>query len=279
MLLRSVFAIGRRFVTCAAVAFLFTGCGGATPQAANPYTFSIRDAGFDSLVTDSKTVVLFDGGLLSASTSQALLVVQLAPVPSSLTFITWTSDNPSIAVSTTLPGPGNYPPAVAGEIYASIAHYGTATVTAHAGAPVNESAQIKVYAYPSVSLGCNYGDTPAYAFDSGAKPNGLQSDLYATDESDVLSSVDPCYGTPFLTAPKTGLVFHYPYGGVIIPGGLQTFTTIAASQWSDAGTQAPGSIADNIGIAIFKTRGGRIVKALVPSGPYEVAGPDGTFAY
>lgn len=150
--------------------------------------------------------------------------------------------------------------------------FGKSVVTATVG---SRSATIPVYTYASLALRCQFRYQAAYSFDPGSGPTGLTSDLYATEAVDSGDLLDPCSKTVFVTGVSA---VHFPYGGVVVPGNFGTFSSIAASQWSNTATQLPESAIDN-GVLLFKTKAGRIVKAMLPLGPYEVSDANGTFPY
>jgi hypothetical protein len=126
-------------------------------------------------------------------------------------------------------------------------------------------------------FGCRFRYNDAYSFDPGASPSGTSSDLYATIGSDQLGQLDPCrFDTEFQTAPGTPEQWHAPYGGVFLANvPLAEFPGVQASQWQNAATQ----FTPQNGVLLFKTKGGLIVKAMLPIGPYEVSNSSGTFPY
>ena len=107
--------------------------------------------------------------------------------------------------------------------------------------------------------------------------NWTGADLYDTFPSDQLGPLDPCLNSPLATPANTPEVWHAPYGGVLLPAvSLQAFTAVSVSQWQNAGTSfAPSASA----LLLLKTKEGRIVKVLLPIGPYEASSPGGPFPY
>jgi hypothetical protein len=119
---------------------------------------------------------------------------------------------------------------------------------------------------------------PAFNFDGGSsRPLDATSDLYVTIGSDKVQPLDGCASPVFETAAGTPEVWHTPYGGTgIAIHSLLDFPAIQASQWRNDATQfSPNDFA----VLLFKTKGGLIVKALLPVGPFEVSASDGSFPY
>jgi hypothetical protein len=227
------------------------------------------------------TVVLYNAQFVSPSTDVAVLRASITPSPPPDTSITWTSSDPSVVVQQQQPNSlafGPVPTAPPFSTFVGVGKtYGKSTVIAYAGGPVVQSASVAVYHYPSLSLGCRFRYSPAFTFDAVQRPADETSDLYDTMGSDLLGPLDPCVNTVFATAPGTPEVWHAPYGGVQMSvSSLQDFTGIQASQWRDAATQFSPQGGN---VLLFKTKGGLIVKALLPVGPFEVSGSDGTFPY
>lgn len=259
-----------------------TACGsihGGSPPAATSYTLTLAEiAGSGAPPVAAGPIVLYDAQFIDPMHSFALVGAIILPPPAQVPAATWNSSDPSVAVHEFQPNVPSPAPSAPPESAYAVAGttYGMATVQARVGPPVNATASIPIYHFPSLSLGCHLRYTPAFAFDPGATPNGTASDLYDTIGSDQLSPIDPCVGTGFSTAAGTSEVWHAPYGGTFMPAvSLRAFPSIAASQWKNAGTTftpAPG-------VLLFKTRGGLIVKAMLPIGPYEVSNSAGTFPY
>ncbi len=150
---------------------------------------------------------------------------------------------------------------------------GMVTVVARSG---NESASIPVYVYEQVALGCGLRYQPYYSFESGSVTQATASDLYVTEPPTTGDPFDPC--STLGLATDTTTTFHFPYGGVLVAGTMDSFPQITASQWHDAQTQITESDA-LAGIVLFKTRSGAIVKAILPVGPIEASGTNGVFPY
>ena len=273
-----------RFFGCLAfLAVVISACGsgsGTTPAAAPKFsTVLAAGPGPEGSFTPASVVVLFDEQFVEPFTNAQVLVTTISPPPPLNARVTWTSTGPSVVVQQQEPNFATPAPTAPplGTFVATGSSFGKATVTAQVGAPVNESASIPVYHYPSLSLGCRFRYTPALNFDGGpTRPLDTSSDLYDTIGSGQIGPLDGCGNTAFATAPGTPEVWHVPYGGTFIAvHSLQDFTTIQASQWrSDATQFAPQS-----GVLLFKTQGGLIVKALLPVGPYEVSASNGVFPY
>jgi len=227
----------------------------------------------------ANTIVLFDEQFVEPFTNVQVLVASISPPPPMNVHMTWTSSDPSVVVKQQepnfLPPAPTAPPL--GTFVATGTEGGKAVVTAHVGAPVNESASIPVYYYHSLSLGCRFRYTPAFNFDGGSsRALDTTSDLYDTIASDQIGPLDGCGGTAFATAPGTSELWHVPYGGTFVAiHSLQDFPTIQASQWRNEATQ----FSTQGGVLLFKTKGGLIVKALLPVGPYEVSDSNGAFPY
>ena len=229
--------------------------------------------------TPASTVVLYDEQFVMPFTNVAIVRASIAPSPPSNTSITWTSSDPSVVVQQQEPNFAT--PAPTAPPFATFVTtgkvYGKSTVLAAVGAPVVGTASVTVYHYPSLSFGCRFRYDPATTFDSGQRPLDQTSDLYDTIGSDALGPLDPCLNSAFATAPGTPEVWHTPYGGTLIRiSSLADFTGIQASQWRSDATQFA---AQDGSVLLFKTKGGLIVKALLPVGPYEVSNADGTFPY
>lgn len=227
------------------------------------------------------TVVLYNAQFVYPFTDVAVLRAYITPSPPPNTSITWTSSDPSVVVQQQQPNSLSFGPAPTAPPMSNFVgigkSYGKSTVMAYAGAPVVQSASVTVYHYPSLSLGCRFRYYPAFTFDSEQRPADETSDLYDTMGSDLLGPLDACVNTVFATAPGTPEVWHAPYGGVQLQvSSLQDFTGIQASQWRNAATQFSPQDGN---VLLFKTKGGLIVKALLPVGPFEVSGTDGSFPY
>jgi len=178
----------------------------------------------------------------------------------------------------TFPGFGPTPTAGPNATFAFIAKatkhvlpVGRAIIVAHSG---NTTLSIPAYAYPSLAIGCGLRYYPALSFGPGLRTSGLDSDLYAT-EATPHDSMDPCAHSVFLSGVSA---IHFPYGGVVVSGSIDTFPAVAASSWRNAQAQIPVNAVDGK-IILFKTKTGSIVKAIVPVGPYEVTNGRGIFPY
>lgn len=251
------------------------GSGGSGPPGSRA-SIVLTVAANGGSPTVSQAVVLYDGQFLDPFANVA--VVQAAIVPAQSAPITWMSSNANVVLSQQEPNFASPAPSAPPQsIFASTGStYGAATITAAAGPPVNQSASIAAYHYPSLALGCTFRYSPAYSFDPGAAANGAASDLYATMGSDQLHALDPCANTAFATAPGSPQLWHTPYGGTFVAGAtLSQFPALQTSAWQDAGTV----FSVQSGALLFKTKGGAIVKALVPVGPYEVSTASGQFPF
>lgn len=272
-----------RFRILSLIAFALASCGGSSggnpAMNAAQYTVTFQVATEPgAIATPAKSpIVLYDQQFLDFTHNALVVVVAISPSPNASPSMTWSSSTASVVVQ---PNEPNYPsPAPMappnGTIAAIGASYGASTIRVDVGAPVNASMSIAAIHYPSLSFGCHFRYDPAFDFDPGAKAMQTASDdLYATIGSDKLDPLNPC--TALTTAPGTPEVWHTPYGGVLLPDvSTDAFPAVSASQWSNAGTQfAPQS-----GVLLFKTKGGLIVKARVPIGPYQVSTSDGRFPY
>lgn len=257
-------------------AFLVTNYGPATPP----------------------NLVLFRGGKIKNglvspdSNYQPVLSVVISPEPQSTPPITWniTGTSAQIAPATPTPIPlptttpiGETPPPIyySPEVVAmSTSSPGPSSLSVVIGPPVNITLTRPVFTYPSLVLGCQFANSsPAvaasYAFDPGAAPSGLSSDLFDTLGSDQLHYFDPCFGTPFTDMPGALDHFNFPYYGTQVSGGISDFPAVNAGFWRNDFVVNPAFAATYI----FKTKGGRFVKAVLPIGPYQVSAADGTFPY
>lgn len=133
---------------------------------------------------------------------------------------------------------------------------------------------IPVYTYPSIALGCGLRYHPAFSFGPDQRVTGLDSDLYAT-EATPQGGMDPCAHSVFMSGVSA---IHFPYGGIVVSGGVDAFPAVAASMWANAQTKISLKAASGQ-IVLFKTKSGSIVKAIVPVGPYEVTNGGGRFPY
>jgi hypothetical protein len=269
---------------CIALASALVACGGANngSVAATPaspaYSATIEAAEPNAAASPANLIVLYDAQFIDPFHSAAVAIVSIQPQPPESPVVNWTASNSSIVVQQQEPNyasPAPTAPPLA--TFVGIGStYGAATVTARIGAPVNRGISIPVYHYPSLSFGCRFRYAPAFDFDPAANANGTDSDLYDTIGSDRLGPLDPCQYTPFAMTAGTPEVWHTPYGGVLVTGvSLSQFPSVQTSQWQNAATHfSPQS-----GILLFKTKGGRIVKAMVPIGPFEVSDDNGQFPY
>jgi hypothetical protein len=282
------------------MASLLAGCGGAGTSPAPLHSsgpsgaagtisasigyVSAYDTGVQPTV-QATPLVMYDGQFLDFMEDAYLLGLVAAP-PVTQQAVSWNSSNSAaVTLSTQYPfgsSAPNYavPTAPPGQIYAQVGPaYGKSTIVASTQAA---SASIVAYHYPSLSFGCRFRYRPAWAFDPDRttsmqdSANWTSADLYDTFPAAQLQQLDPCLNSP-LAAGGTTETWHMPYGGTVLPSvSLQAFTTVQASQWSNAGTTFSPSIPS---LVLFKTKEGRIVKALLPIGPYEVSGLDGTFPF
>lgn len=262
------------------VTLLASACAGASgsPDGSVTYTTSLAEPGLNGSFTPASAVVLFDAQFLDPFSNEQLVVASISPSPPGTTQVSWTSSDASVVVRPQQPDFASLAPTAPplGTFAVTGTAYGAATITANVGAPVNQRVSIPAYHYPSLSLGCAFRYRPAFSFDPGAAATDTTSDLYDTKASDSLGPLDGCANTPFATAPGTPELWHAPYGGVLIPNVLLAqFPSIQPSQWQNTGTQ----FTPQDGVLLFKTKAGRIVKAMLPIGPFEVSGTDGTFPY
>ena len=108
--------------------------------------------------------------------------------------------------------------------------YGLSRITATNGTV--EIASLPAIHYPSLSFGCLFRFTPAFAFDPDrtgkmqSSSNWLSADLYDTFPANGLQALDPCYSSPLAeTAPSE--IWHVPFGGTFLPvKSLQNFSSI-----------------------------------------------------
>jgi hypothetical protein len=234
-------------------------------------------------------LVLYDQQFLDPNEDAYLLQLDIAPVPASVPHVAWTSSNPSV-VSLANANPfvitvGNGPPTAApDETYVKGGSaYGTSTVTAQPGSAGIPPLSVLAYHFPSLSFGCTFRLEPAFSFDPDRQTlmqnsaNWTSADLYDTYPSNELGGLDPCVNSPLATAPGTSEIVHVPYGGTLMPAtSLQAFAAISATAWKDSGTTFRPT---NPTVLVFKTEEGRIVKALLPIGPFEVSSSNDVFPY
>ena len=291
----------RRTVVIAGVLILLGGCAhgvSGTPTPAGPFTATIAyegsfgwpgGPGAPLPQVQPTPLVMYDQQFFDPNASSFLLALLTAP--SSSAGVTWTSSNPSVAsLQTTEPFAGSLPgdpapTAPPGDTFAQIGRtYGTSTITADAGSPVNKSVAILAYHYASLSFGCQFRFEPVFAFDPDRvslmqqSSNWTSADLFDTFPSNELGPLDPCLNSPLATAPSTSELWHVPYGGVILPmPSLQQFTAVTTAQWRNAGTQFPPP--QQPAMLLLKTKEGRFVKLLMPIGPLEVSEPNGPFPF
>lgn len=231
--------------------------------------------------SSAQPLVLYDPQFLD--TSHAAYYIFPQGVDSLQPIVSYSSSGSSITLQHTQPFsmalPGiPVPTAPPGGTFITVGNtYGEAVVSAKVTAPLNATATLTVVHYPSLSFGCRFRFNPAFSFDKGiATVNSTTSDLYDTEASDELSQLDPCWNTQFASPVGATEVWHTPYGGrFIATTSLEDFAGIHATDWQDTSQTFPPAA----GVLIFKTRGGRVVKALLPLGPYEISGDDGSFPY
>jgi hypothetical protein len=264
---------------------------GNLPNAHN-YTASIEYVSSWSIggtpMPEPTPLVLYDQQFLDFFESGYLLALGILPPPQSVD-VTWASSNADVIqlqqqapFSVGVPD-DPAPTAPPNAIYAKTGPtYGTSTITAKATGSANVSASIISYHYPSLSFGCRFRYQPAFAFDPDRsdtmrdQANWTSADIYETAPANQLGQLDPCQGSPLAVADTTE-TWHVPYGGVLLPAvSLQDFASISASRWQNAGTSFPRV---DPSLILFKTREGRIVKALLPIGPYEISAIGGAFPY
>ena len=195
---------------------------------------------------------------------------------------TWSISGTAASLQTTEPGiltlPGDSPAtAPAGDIFVNGTGPGVVTVTATSG---TQSATLQIINYSSLSLGCAFRYTPAFAFDADraaslTPSNWITADLFASEAANPTGNAfDNCAGTAL--AGTTDAI-HVPYGGTLIATpSAQSFAAITAAQWKNDATTFP---ANTSGTIVFKTKEGRIVKALIPLGPFEVSDTTGVFPF
>lgn len=232
----------------------------------------------DASASPADVIVLYDQQFIDPFHNAEVAIVSVQPKPPQSTTIIWSSSDSSVVVQPQEPNFASPAPTAPpmGTWVAAGSTPGSATVTAKIGAPVNQTLSIPVFHYPSLSFGCRFRYAPAFDFDPGATPNGTSSDLYATIGSDRTAPLDSCQNTVFVTAAGTPELWHTPYGGVLLAGvSLTQFPSIQASQWQNSDTQFTAQP----GVLLFKTHSGRIVKAFLPIGPYEVSDVNGVFPY
>lgn len=273
------------------------GCGGGAqtnPPMASHTTAIAYVSSWDfgaSPKVGPTPLVLFDQQFVDPNASGYLLALSVgAPLPQN-TQVTWTSSNPAaLPLEQQQPFSANTPAfpaptAPPNETYVQTGKaYGTSTISATVGEPATLPSSITAYHYPSLSFGCRFRSEPVFAFDPDRvalmenSANWTSADLYDTFPSNDLGPLDPCLNTLLASAPGTAEIWHVPYGGVLLPATtLQGFVRISASQWKNASTAfAAGNMP---GFLLFKTKEGRIVKAFVPTGPYESSDLSGKFPY
>lgn len=199
--------------------------------------------------------------------------VALLSVSPDIPNIEWSATGATVALSHEEPKySAPAPTAPPDAIFVQLKGFGVSTVTARAKRS-HQRAVLKVYTYPSVAFGCRFRYTPSIR-----APRQNQTDMpdaYQTAGSDLMHELDSCQSPPFATAPGSGIINHFPYGAAFADGDLATFPSIRASRWRNDFTQTT----QLSGLVLFKTADGRIVKALLPLGPYEETGANGVFPY
>ncbi len=213
-------------------------------------------------------IILYREGWSHPSSDLTRATISVSPKPKHPPTVRWQSSSTLVVLDWPTFHPPPTPPTNGTLIYAS--GVGIATLTATVRGIDGGKVSVPIYAYDSVSVGCDLRSTSAFAFDHAAKSAAV-ADIYVT--SPLVSNLD-CSAIP---SPETYHSFelHFPGGGTIIPGGLPDFASITASQWTNSTTAV--SIVDP-GILLFKTRTGRVVK-MIDAGPYEVSMPGGSFPF
>lgn len=233
------------------------------------YHIDIQSQQLISLHPDRRTaIILYANGWSHPSSDLAQAIVSVSPKPKRPLAVNWQSSSKTVVLDWPRFQPPPTPPANGTLIYA--AGVGIATLSATVRDIADGKVSVPIYAYDSVSIGCDLRSTSAFAFDHVAK-SSADADIFVT--SPLISNLE-CGGIPTPDAYRS-FELQFPGGGTIIPGGLAEFTSVTASQWTNSTTAVP--IVDP-GILLFKTRTGRVVK-MIDAGPYEVSNQDGRFPF
>jgi hypothetical protein len=177
---------------------------------------------------------------------------------------------------------------------------GAGTVTARFGPPIDTQASRRVYAYGTLSLGCNdISDGFGVAFGDEGSVRLVESprdaDFYAaSDEAAFRCGLETPAPRPLGAKPEplpTVGGWFFPGGGVFLRNGV-AFTAVTPAMWRRSITSiSPAELLTNErpvaeSILLFRTRSGRLVKLMsIPRGInsffgfYAVSRSDGTFAY
>ena len=261
------------FVSLLLCAFA-VNCGGAasttgTPSA--PLAITVNGRPAQAVFLSPSTFLTFGSNIATlGTTGGASGSVQWSVAPGGAAVLG--STNPSFVQDSPTPPPNGIFVMIAPPV-AQVLPTGMVTVVARSG---SESASIPVYVYGQIDLGCGLRYQPYFSFESGSVTQATTSDLYVTEPPSSGGAFDPC---PTLgLATDTTTRFHFPYGGVLIPGTIDSFPHVTTSQWRDAQTQVTENAALD-DILLFKTRSGLFVKAMLPVGPIEVSQTNGTFPY
>lgn len=269
---------------------MLQACGGAAQSPALPtQSHSVSIAyGFEPQSTNSSQspIVLWDQQWFDTIHASYYLVPVVTPTISPMPSDSWLASNSAVQLSNqepfTVSAPGAPAPTAApGDTYIQTgAAYGKSTITLNIGSPINSTATIDTVHFGSLEFGCAFRYQPSFAFGSSAQPlqnasSFTSGDLYDTSPASGLQPLDPCYNSSLATGSEE--LWHVPYGGTITDGAtVQQFLNATTSDWRNDGTTFQ---ANSSGLLIFKTASGKIVKALLPIGPYEVSDSSGQFAY
>jgi len=249
-------------------------CGGATstPAAPSPsLAITVNGRPVQNVILLPSTFLTFGSDIATLGTTGG----SGAPVQWSVTSgnaAVLGTTNPSYFSGSPTPPPNGTFVMIAPPV-AQVMSTGMVTVVARSG---NQSTSIPVYVDGEIDLGCGLRYQAYYSFESGSVTQATANDLYVTEPLSSGDPFDPCPALGLATDSTT--TFHFPYGGVLVAGTINSFPQITASQWRVAQTQVPESDALNQ-ILLFKTRSGAIVKAMLPVGPVEASGANGAFPY
>lgn len=231
-------------------------------------------------------IVLWDQQWFDPIHATYYLMPNVTPSVSNLLPVHWATNNSNVLLSQeepfTIGVPGvPVPTAAPGDTYIQVGQtYGRTLITMGIGQPISATATIEAIHFGSVSFGCEFRFRPSWTFDPTARPVDdpvaySSADLYDTYPSAKLAPMDPCYNS--VLADGSEEVWHAPYGGTIKAGAtLQDFLDARASDWRDDSISFPAS---SSALLLLRTAGGRIVKVLLPIGPYETSDESGRFEY